>query len=222
MTELLYFNAGLARVQRPAGKGPHPVVVMLHGLTGDEDVMWIFAGRLPKNALLIAPRGLFPVAGGGFGWQQNPLADKDAGENGFDAGVDFLTDLLIRDNFPDGSVERIGLVGFSQGAALAYTFALAHPERVTALAGLAGYLPRSAQLLAQGHPLVGQTVFMAHGTQDAIVPFDKALEAKGVFETAGARVVLCTDDVGHKLSANCFRGLETYFQTAGDLLSRKD
>ena len=31
------------RVARPAGPGPHPTVLMLHGRSGDENVMWVFA-----------------------------------------------------------------------------------------------------------------------------------------------------------------------------------
>ena len=44
------------KVRRPLGEGPFPVIGMLHGWTGDEDLMWVFARRLPPNALLIAPR----------------------------------------------------------------------------------------------------------------------------------------------------------------------
>ncbi len=39
------------RVRKPEGEGPHPVMLLLHGWMGDENAMWVFASRLPKNLL---------------------------------------------------------------------------------------------------------------------------------------------------------------------------
>jgi phospholipase/carboxylesterase len=183
---------------------------MLHGLTGTEDVMWIFASRLPQNAILVAPRGIYPAADGGYTWQvkQEGIPHSVAG---FQPAMDALWSLLTPENFPDARLERIGLVGLSLGAALAYSMALSQPERAGAVAGMAGFMPQGANALAQAQPLAGRTVFMAHGTLDETVPYPRAQDAKTVFETAGAEVILCTDDVGHKLSAACFRGLQDYF-----------
>src|SRR5690554_2163224 len=53
---------------------PHPLVLLIHGWTGDERSMWVFAQRLPKQALLIAPRA--PYASrhenlAGYSWVEN-------------------------------------------------------------------------------------------------------------------------------------------------------
>lgn len=216
MTEI----AGLTlRVQTPDGPGPHPLILMLHGLGGNEDVMWIFASRLPKNALLVAPRGLHPSKIGGYSWipedgstgGQTRRGRADLALADFRPAMDALQNLLTPENFPNARLDKIGLVGFSQGAALAYSLALTYPQRVAALAGLAGFAPLDAEEPAAARPLTGRTVFITHGTQDATVPFERAQHARRVFETAGAQVILCSDDVGHKLSANCFRGLAGYF-----------
>lgn len=45
-----------------------PPAIMLHGWGGDENVMWVFEGVLPEGGLIAAPRGIFPVEGGGFNW----------------------------------------------------------------------------------------------------------------------------------------------------------
>ena len=105
------------------------------------------------------------------------------------------------------------LLGFSQGAALACAYALLNPGRVATLAGLAGFLPEAAAELAADGGLAGLPVFLAHGTQDAMVPVALARKSAAILEQAGARVTYCEDDVGHKLSANCFRGF-------GEVLSR--
>ncbi len=56
------------RVRAPIGQPPHPVALLLHGLTGDENVMGIFASQLPAAYLVISPRGLYRLPGGGYSW----------------------------------------------------------------------------------------------------------------------------------------------------------
>ena len=50
------------RVHEPSRPGAHPVIMLLHGWTGDEKVMWVFAGGLPEESWVFAPRGIFPTA----------------------------------------------------------------------------------------------------------------------------------------------------------------
>lgn len=90
-------------------------------------------------------------------------------------------------------------------------FLLTQPERITSVAGLSGFLPEDSQVIAQRQPIIGKRLFLAHGTQDRLVPVERARQAVDILETAGAQVVYCEDDVGHKLSASCFRGLEAFY-----------
>jgi len=56
-------------------------------------------------------------------------------------------------------------------------------------------------------------MFVAHGTQDNLVPIDRARASMALLEQAGARLTYCEAEVGHKVSADCLRGLETFFAT---------
>ena len=201
----------VVRTRQPPGEGPHPVLLLLHGWTGDENSMWIFASRLPEDAYLIAPRGLYRTKLGGYGWQAQgshfwPSVDD------FHPAIERLLHLLQPKNFPGADLKDLRIAGFSQGAALTYTIALLHPHLVRSLAGLSGFLPGGVSPLVEGQPLRGKAVFVAHGTQDERVPVEKARHAVQVLETAGARVSYCEDDVGHKLSLTCFKGLEAFFE----------
>lgn len=208
---MLDVNGWTLQVRRPDGPAPHRLIVMLHGLTGDENAMWVFAARLPKDVCLLAPRGLYRSSLGGYSWQNGPEADSAAELDDFRESIEALQHLLAPENFPDLQLDQIGLVGFSQGAALSYCLALSDPGRLKTLAGLSGFLPRGAERLATDRAMGGKTVFMAHGTQDDMAPFARAQHARQVFEEAGAQVIFCTDDVGHKLSSGCFRGLQEYY-----------
>jgi len=205
------------RVRIPPGPGPHPVIAMIHGLSGNEDVMWVFSSRLPENALLIAPRALHPAPGGGYSWHPK-IGRKWPDLKDLEPAMNALLELLSPANFPEGDFSQIDLVGFSQGAALCYALTIGHPEKVRRLAVLAGFLPEGAdEAVLRGsetgrRPLEGKPVFITHGTRDERIPVEKARRAAELFDEAGAKVTYCEDDVGHKLSANCFRALQSFFQ----------
>ena len=199
------------RQRIPPGDGPHPAILMLHGWTGDEDSMWIFIHRLPREAYIIAPRGLYTTPLGGYGW--HPLKSRTwPWVDDFLPAVEKLSALLTPANFPQADLTRFQLVGFSQGAAMAYAFALLNPHRLVALAGLSGFAPDGAISLAAGQPLRGVPVFIAHGMRDELVPVDRARRAAELLQEAGGNVTYCEDDVGHKLSADCFRSLEIFLK----------
>lgn len=212
--EIRQVGEWILKQRQPPGKGPFPVIGMLHGWTGDEDSMWVFASRLPKDTLLIAPRGLYKAALGGFAWykQRSKRSSLWPYVEDFNPAVDELLALFTPENFPAGDFSQLRLVGFSQGAAMTFAVGFQHPERVQALAGLSGFLPEGSAELAVGQPLLDKPVFLAHGTQDELVPVEKAHLAATILERAGATVNYCEHDVGHKLNAACFRSMEIFFE----------
>jgi phospholipase/carboxylesterase len=209
--ESLQIQDWVVKVRTPAGPGPHPLVLMVHGLAGDENVMWVFASRLPENALLVAPRALYPAGQGGYTWHVH-REDEWPSVDDLKPAAEALLGLITPEHFPDADLEQVSAVGFSQGAAVLYTLALTHPGRLRALAGLAGFLPEGAENLAAAEPLKNLPVFVAHGVRDERVPVERARRAVEVLEQAGADVTYCEDDVGHKLSLNCFKALERFFK----------
>ena len=207
--EVRQIGAWIFRQHAPGGEGPHPLVLMLHGWTGDENAMWIFANRLPTKALLVAPRGLYSTPLGGYGWHDHKFGLWPAITE-LQPAAQALHELLVIENFPTADLQRIHLVGFSQGAALIVAFSLLYPNRVASLAVLSGFLPENIQALVLTQPLLGMPVFVTHGTRDELVPVDKARQMVATLKEAGADVVYCEDDVGHKLSLSCFSSLEHF------------
>ena len=53
--------------------------------------------------------------------------------------------------------------------------------------------------------------FVSHGTLDQTVPVAQARQAVQILEDAGANVVYCEAEVGHKLGAACFRALGNFY-----------
>jgi phospholipase/carboxylesterase len=201
----------IVRDRIPLGDGPHPVVLMLHGWTGSEQSMWVFASRFPKNTLLIAPRGIYPSPLGGYSWSVTTDVRMSLLED-FQTAIHSLLALVTTSHYPTALNDKFSLVGFSQGAALSYAIALTAPERVQAVAGLSGYLPQGVESAISQKPLDGIPCFIAHGTQDDLVPVAFARKSVSLLKKAGAQVSYCESDVGHKLGASCFSGLESFFR----------
>ena len=195
----------------PAGDGPHPLLLLLHGWTGDEYSMWIFTSRLSNNFIVVAPRGLFSTPLGGFGWHLQAKRDWPSIDD-FKPAVEALLELVSSKNYSTADLSQVNMIGFSQGAALMYSIALYHSSQVGALAGLSGFLPEGTSGLVERRPLLGKQVFVAHGRMDDLVPVNRARSAVTILEKASARVTYCEENVGHKLSANCFRGMGEFFK----------
>ena len=200
----------LFKVRPPSVADSEKVIILLHGWTGDENSMWIFTPRLPGNALLLAPRALYSAPQIGYSWNQ--VVEGWPGMEDFLPAIKALLDLLRPARFPPGDFSSLHLAGFSQGAALAAVFALLYPEKVASLAMIAGFVPHGLERLATSDRLKGMPTFVAHGTLDALVPVSQARETVGFLEKAGAQPVYCEDEVGHKLSANCFKGLDAFYR----------
>jgi phospholipase/carboxylesterase len=103
-------------------------------------------------------------------------------------------------------------MGFSQGGAMTNLIGIRHPHRVHKMGVLAGFVPAGLENLIQQKPLAGKNIFVAHGTQDQMIPLDRARASMALLEQAGAQITYCEDEVGHKLSSNCLRALERYLQ----------
>jgi phospholipase/carboxylesterase len=203
------------RQRVPSGDAPYPLMLMLHGWTGDENSMWVFASRLPKNALLVAPRAPYLSPSGGFSWRPYK-PDSLATVEDFHPAAEALIDILSPVNFPLADLSRLRVMGFSQGAAMTYIISLLYPKSVLAFAGLSGFAPDGAISLAAGQPLRDVPAFIAHGSRDRLVPVERARRSVEVLQEAGAIVTYCEDDVGHKLSADCFLGMQRFFEQNQD------
>lgn len=211
-TDLVSFEGWTLRVR--AGTQPSPrLLLLIHGLTGDENSMWVFARDLPDRYWMISPRAPHAAEQGGYSWR----SAETEGLNQF--SLDQLraaTDGLIR--LVDGYAASAGVeaqtfdvLGFSQGAAMSSLLAFLHPERIGRVGILAGFVPGGLDELIPQRPLAGKPFFVVHGTKDQMVSIERARASVKTLEQAGALVTYCEDEVGHKVSVTCLRALKKFF-----------
>jgi phospholipase/carboxylesterase len=195
---------------------PSPrLLLLIHGLTGDEDSMWVFARELPSNYWMIAPRAPYPsqMEQGGYTWRL-PQFDNmnqvslDLLRSSAQALIDLVDEYAASVGL---DVSTFDLMGFSQGAAMSNVLAFLYPQRIQKVGILAGFVPAELIKLVSKRPLEGKSFFIAHGTKDEAVTVDRARESIKILEQAGAQVTYCEDDVGHKVSLTCLRALKKFF-----------
>jgi phospholipase/carboxylesterase len=211
--EFLEFRDWAFRFRPGAGTGS-PLVVMLHGWTGDENSMWFFSHSLPEEVSIIAPRAPYKASEGGYSWRV--IAPGTWGLHSFEDVRPSAERLIgfIEDWSKTGNLDtrQVSLIGFSQGAALAYAITALRPDWVFSLAALSGFIPRGTEDLLNSNTLNGKPVFISHGRSDDMVPIEKARTAVRLLEQSGAVVTYCESDGGHKVGKECMQGMKTFYK----------
>lgn len=209
--EKVEVNGWHFRIQSPESKrSDQRVMLLLHGYQGNENVMWILTKPLPEDYLLIAPRA--PIQHGDDQYVWHEIAPHWPDIHTYQQlGEQLLTRVDQWLDEHEVKTREFDLMGFSQGAVLAYALAILQPERINRVAALAGFIPSSWMDQIDGKPLEKKPFFIAHGTRDDIIPIQKARRAATWFKENGAQVTFCEAEIGHKLSANCFNDLGSFF-----------
>lgn len=206
--ELDDHEAPLALRLRTATERAQPAVVMLHGLTGDERSMWALEAAAPPGALIVTPRGPFPQEQGGYAWNRSiqawpPLLSE------FSVSVAKLEQLLdfLEERY-DFNRRRFSLIGFSNGAAMAFAAGMT-PLRTPPLGivAVSGHLPEG-----ELDPLREIPVFWSHGIRDNFIPISIARTDASRLRAIGCAVKLCEAEVGHKLGADCLDELRAWYR----------
>jgi phospholipase/carboxylesterase len=169
---------------------------------------------------VIAPRALYASELGGYSWTRSAVRD-DLDDVDFREAIDHLSRFMTEAIAAyQAEPPRTIVMGFSQGAALSYTFSLARPELLRGVIALAGFLPNRSGALPSAptqwpaHTPAGTqatstarrdvsqlSYLVIHGTQDEAVPIERAREARLSLESRGAPVEYHEHRVGHKVSA---------------------
>ncbi len=186
----------LDAIQLETGRNPDRSVIWLHGLGADGRDFVPIVGELDLPAAAI--RFVFPHApmqpvtiNNGMtmrAWYDiagNDLVRRED-ERGVRTSQGLVEALIARERERGVPASRIALAGFSQGGAISLQTGLRHPERLAGIMALSSYVPIAATLEAERNPSNRDVpVFMAHGTQDPIIPLAYARRSRELLERLG-------------------------------------
>lgn len=185
----------------PTDDAPAPAVVVLHGRGADERDLLPVAASLPESLHVVSLRAPDPLQGG-YTWYELDLSAGGLHQSQPDPD-DFERSLRLVEDAVAGAVDaydldpdRIGLLGFSQGAITSLSLLLESPTRYAWVVGLHGYLPGSHDALAPSG-IEGRPVFVGAGSGDQVIPEHRTTAAADRLAALDAAVTHETYPTGH-------------------------
>jgi phospholipase/carboxylesterase len=195
------------------GPNPRTTLIVLHGLGADGFDFVPICGELDLAAL--GPvRYVFPHAptrpvtiNGGYmmrAWYDILVTDlvRHEDEAGLRESQQQVAELIDRERERGVAAQRIVVMGFSQGCAMALMTALRYPHRLGGAVGLSGYLPLAAVTTAERSAANADLpLFLAHGTQDPIVPHARGAASRDALRALGHEVAWHEYPMPHSVCA---------------------
>ncbi len=128
-------------------------------------------------------------------------------EQGIRAIAPAIEKLIEREGERGISSERIVLIGFSQGGALALHVGLRYPQKLAGIMGLSTYLPLHMRVAAERSSANAKTpIFMAHGQHDPVLDYSLGVASKDILRRLNYPVewheypmphAVCPEEIDH-------------------------
>jgi phospholipase/carboxylesterase len=202
----------------PAGEGPHPTLLLLHGWGASaHDLIGLAPVLHGGRALVLCPQGPLAFQAGpgmlGHGWF--PLVpgrapDPRAIETARRSVEVFLDGALAR--YP---VDRARLVigGFSQGGFLAYQIALRAPARFAGLLALSSWLPQEgSDTITRQEAHRDLPALIVHGSDDPMIPIARAYASRDALLGLGVPTVFREYPMGHEIRPEALREIVRWLE----------
>jgi len=218
----------LQSVEVQTDPSPRATVILLHGLGADG---YDFVPVVKELEALGAPaaRYVFPHAptmpvtiNGGYvmrAWYDILGTDlvRREDEQGIRASQRLVEALIEREVARGTPRSRIVLAGFSQGGAITLQTGLRQAQPLAGLIGMSCYLPLADSFASEAAPASrGVPVFLAHGTQDPVVPLARGTASRAALEAAGYAVEWHDYPMPHSVCAEEIRDIAAFMKRVLD------
>jgi phospholipase/carboxylesterase len=203
----------------PAGDGPFPTILALHGWGASaHDLIGLAPILHGGGALVLCPQGpvAFEIGQGyvGYGWfelsQVRPPTIAEIGR-ATDGARAFLD--AAQSRYPIDRRKTV-VMGFSQGGVIAYDLVLRDPGRFAGLIALSSWLPAElddAILTQPGHE--NFPALVVHGTQDQMIPVTRAQESRERLLKRGLSLTYREYEMEHGIAPEALRDIVGWLES---------
>lgn len=218
-------NRVLETVEFAPREAARAAVIWLHGLGADGHDFAPLAPQL-LAAFALPTRLIFPHAPqrpvtlhGGyvmrawfdvFAWDTESVED----EIGLQTMTPAIEQLIEREAARGIPYENIALAGFSQGGSLALHVGIRFPRRLRAVIGLSTWLSMR-QEKTWVSTVADTPIFLAHGVEDAVVPYPWGVMTREALQAAGCAVTWREYAMGHTVCPQEINDLVTWMNKRG-------
>ena len=203
-------------IYQPAGEGPFPAILTLHGRGANAmDLLGLAPLLCGGKFLMICPQGPLetPIGPGMTGYAWYPMSM--GGPPDVDAILSSRRELeaFIERCLASYPIDRkkLALLGFSQGGVMSYSLALTHPERFAALAVLSSWLPKELEArLNVSDAIQALPTLIQHGTQDPMIEVDRARDSVERLRQLKLPLTFREYDMAHEIAPGSLRDLSAW------------
>ena len=196
-----------------------PVLILLHGVGSNEYDLFRRASAIPEEFLVISARAPYLFGPDRYGWYEvsfatgKPQINLEQAEKSRNVIRQFINQVVEKYH---ADVNKVFLAGFSQGAIMSYSAFLTYPEKLAGIAAWSGRLLEEVKALAKPASALGPRLFIAHGTNDEVLPVHYAREAHTYFQGLGLSASYHEYDMPHALTNEVFDDFLSWLKSAGN------
>ena len=205
-------------VYEPAGGGPHPAIIALHGWGSNSfDLLSVAPYIAGGRFMVICPQGPLEVPIGpivGYGWfpirmgtPPNPAQVSEAA----DRTAAFIDSAIRR--YPV-EPRKLVLLGFSQGGVMAWRIAFRQPEKFAAVVGISTWFPPELKDAAatKADALSRMPAMVQHGRADDMIEIARARESAEHLRELQVPLDYHEYDCGHEITAQGISDLSAFLE----------
>jgi phospholipase/carboxylesterase len=199
----------------PAGGGPHPTIIALHGWGANAlDLQGLAPYIAGGKFMLICPQGPLDVPIGaisGYGWfpiRTGTAPREDQIDEAVERAEKFIDAAIAR--YPVNP-RKLVMLGFSQGGVMAFRLAFRQPKRYAALVGLSTWFPPELKRNISDTDAIQQLpTLLQHGRADEAIPLSRAKESLEHLRELEVPVTFREYDCGHEITASSLEDLSEF------------
>jgi phospholipase/carboxylesterase len=189
---------------RQPSKAEAPLLLLLHGVGSNERDLIQLAPYLDARFFVISARAPITLAAGMYAWFEvqldpyMPIINPAQAETSRTLLSQFIDD-AVSEYHVDRA--RVSLMGFSQGAIMSLSVGLTEPEKVAGVVAMSGrILPEVTPRIAPPERLAGLPIFVAHGTEDQVLPIHHGRAARELLQRLPVALTYREYPMGHTIS----------------------
>ncbi|WP_089717949.1 alpha/beta hydrolase [Candidatus Entotheonella palauensis] len=211
----------LHTIYEPAGEGPHPTILTLHGRGANAmDLLGLAPHLAGGRFLIICPQGPVqtPIGPGmvGYGWYPSVPGQPPDMDAILAARQQLRAFLQAAEARYDIDRNKLLVLGFSQGGVMAYTMALIEPERFAALIALSTWLPEEMLEHVDDRATLQQLpTLIQHGSRDELVEVDRARRSVEMLREQRVPLTYREYEMGHEINSQSLTDLVQWLQDKG-------
>lgn len=203
---------------QPAGNGPFPTILTLHGRGANAfDLLGLAPYLCSGKFLMLCPQGPLEMPIGpeavGYAWYPMSMGgppDVEAILSSRKKLQTFLDECLRTYRIDE---KKLVVLGFSQGGVMAYSLALADPGRFAGLAVLSSWLPKElVPRLNVTDTVQSLPTLVQHGTQDPMIEVARARSSVEALRQLKMPVTFREYEMGHEIRPHSLADLSAWLE----------